>query len=194
MKKLSERVLYRGRWLTLKEAVFEAEDGRRSIWESIEKSRDPLTVIAVAKMLPSNRYILIRQYRAAIEGYVIGFPAGISNESEDRIPEEALRELKEETGYSGRVLSRGPALKQSSGIMNERVYVVFIEVDETLPENQNPQQALEAGEEIEVLIKSADEIPAFLDQMSASGTAIGAGVWYFFMGIQARGRVSGTPR
>ena len=40
----------------------------------------------------------------------------------------ALRELREETGYAGRVLSVSPALAMSPGLTDESVRLVVVEV------------------------------------------------------------------
>ena len=57
-------------------------------------------------------------------------------------PEDAaLRELFEETGYVGKVKGvPSPPISLSPGLTNERVCIVQVEVDMTLPENQTPKQ------------------------------------------------------
>ena len=98
MKKISEKILFEGNWLLFKESTFLSYDGKEIKWEIIERKHNGTVLIIIAKLLPSKRYVLIRQYRPAINNYIIGFPAGVSDS--DNITDEALRELKEETGYN----------------------------------------------------------------------------------------------
>ena len=61
---------------------------------------------------PSTMIIL--QYRPPIEAYCVEFPAGLIDEGET--PEQAaVRELKEETGYEGKVCDLSPTLSNQPG-------------------------------------------------------------------------------
>jgi len=51
---------------------------------------------------PVPKLLLIANYRIPVNKYVLEFPAGLLDEGED-IEVCGLRELKEETGYSGEV-------------------------------------------------------------------------------------------
>lgn len=179
MKKIRERILFQGNWLALKEGTYLDDKGRESKWETVVRKHGAIFLVMIAKLVPSERYVLIKQYRPSIDNYIIGFPAGVPNS--DHIGEEALRELKEETGYTGKVISISPQLKVNSGILNDSSFVVNVEIDETDPKNQNPQQSLEPSEEIEVVLKRKSEVKEFLLQEKERGNDIGAGVWYVFV-------------
>ncbi|MEZ7892168.1 MAG: NUDIX hydrolase [Candidatus Wallbacteria bacterium] len=179
MKKISEKILYEGKWLGLKESVFVCNDGSTVKWESIEKRNYKTVLVIIARLVPSDRIVLIKQFRPPIANYIISFPAGITSLDTPEI--EAMRELKEETGYTGtRVISISPVLKVNPGIINDSVQVIEIEIDETAEENKNPVQHLESSEEIEVILKNKSEIKDFLIEQSRLGIEIGAGVWYSF--------------
>jgi len=85
-----------------------SESGEEVHWECIAHATDTYVVVVVARLMPSGRYVLLRQYRQAIENTVIGFCAGAAPAGSD--PEvEALRELREETGFVGHIVaSSGP--------------------------------------------------------------------------------------
>ena len=96
MKKLSTKKVYEGSWLSDVETVYRTRKDELITWESIERKRCRSGVVVLAKLVPSNRFIIIKQFRAAINGYVLGLPAGLAQDD----PRHALVELKEETGYT----------------------------------------------------------------------------------------------
>lgn len=179
MKKLKEQIVYQGKWLSVLESHYENKKGEAIIWESILRSRSTVGVVAFAKLKPSNRFILIKQFRPAINGYVIGLPAGLSFDD----PQQALNELKEETGYTGKIVSVSPILKTGSTITNESGRIICIEVDERKKENKHPVQHLEPGEDITVHLVSKSSALRFLKKEMKMGTQVSSNLWYLF-GIQ----------
>jgi ADP-ribose pyrophosphatase len=177
MKKIKDTILYNGKWLIFQERTLINKHGQEIQWEMVRRNGDYLGVIVLARLMPSDRYIIIRQYRPAIEGYVIGFVAGMAY---GEIEQEALRELKEETGYTGRVVDVSPLLKSGVGIMNEDCRFVKIDIDENDPVNAYPLQELEHSEDIEVLAVPKKEMADFLRQAAERGDSIGSGVWAYF--------------
>lgn len=176
MKKLSERQVYEGKWLSVHETVCEGRDGRQIVWESIRRKRSTVGVVVIAKLVPSNRVILIKQYRPAIEGYILAVPAGLGFDD----PNHALVELKEETGYVGRIVSVSPVLKTGASLVNDSARIICVEVDEHEPANQNPLQELEAGEDIQVCLVRQEEALAFLEAQQKAGVHVAANLWYLF--------------
>ena len=74
---------------------------------------------------------------------------GGHREAGKTIEEAANRELKEETGYIGKIIEQGPVIYNDPGFTNTNMSLVVVEVDMALPENQNPIPALEENEFIE---------------------------------------------
>ncbi|MBF0216734.1 MAG: NUDIX hydrolase [Candidatus Omnitrophica bacterium] len=181
MKKISDRVLCEGKWLIFKEAVYENRDGRPVVWEYIERKHSSDTVVIIPKLVPSNRYVLIKQFRCALDNYVIGFPAGIKADGGG----DPLDELREETGYFGKIVGESPRLSTSSGVMDSSTVLFYVEIDESDPRNIAPHQDLEPEEDITVFILEKEKIAGFLERESAKGTSIGSGVWAFFFGREA---------
>ena len=117
--------------------------------------------------------VLIKQYRFAIDAYILAFPAGIS----DGDPTQALKELKEETGYIGVIVEEGPLVQTNAGLMNERSQVVVAHIDENDPHNKRPMQRLEPTEDIEVILIEKEKAKDFLLEEAKRGTRIAAKVW-----------------
>ncbi|MBC2580777.1 NUDIX domain-containing protein [Clostridium sp. DJ247] len=178
MKKVKEKILYKAKWLALKEIIYKGKCNEDLVWESIERNNTSKTVVIIAKLIPSNRYLFIKQYRPAVDKYVIGFPAGLVEDN--NLEKEALRELQEETGYVGKIKSISPTLYSNAALLTDTVRVVEVEVDENIKENINPEQKLEAEEEIEVLLVEKNNIRNFLLNEEKKGIAIGVGPWYTF--------------
>lgn len=181
MKNTEERILYKGKWISLKETIYTAKNGEEVRWESIERTNTSKTVVIIAKLVPSLQYVFIKQYRPAINNYILGFPAGLIED--ENLEEEALRELKEETGYIGKIKSISPALYSNAALVSDTVRLVNIEIDENLEENKNPVQHLESEEEIEVLLIPKNNVKNFLIEEQKNGTAVGIGPWYVFCGM-----------
>jgi ADP-ribose pyrophosphatase len=176
MRKLSEHILHAGRWLTLKATTWRTERGEEIYWESIDRSGSREVVVIVARLRPSGRVVLLRQFRPAVGKHVIGFPAGLVDDND--VEASVTRELSEETGYVGRTLSISPPLSTNAALLSDLVRLADVEVDEMLPHNQNPQQHLEPGEEISVHLVRTGEAKQFLIERQQAGDEIGSGVWY----------------
>ena len=176
VRKIKEEVLCEGRWLIFLRSYFLNAKGEEVYWESVMRRTRGASVVVIARLVPSGRYILIKQFRQSLNGFVIGFPAGITYTDAGH----GLRELKEETGFTGRLTGTSPVLKTTIGITDEDCRVITVDVDENDLRNQNPLQELDPSEEIEVLLIPRDDIKAFLLREQENGTHIAAGVWYVF--------------
>lgn len=100
------------------------------VWEAAaRKTRSKGGVDAVA-IIPILRHpsrpvstMIILQYRPPVEAVCVEFPAGLIDEGET--PEQAaVRELKEETGYEGKVCSLSPTLPCQPGLTNAYMQVL----------------------------------------------------------------------
>ena len=112
-----------------------------------------------------------------MDGYVIGFPAGIVSEGEE-IAECALRELVEETGYTGEIVQISPPLTLNSALIKETAYSVLVELEEDAAPKE---QALEPSEKIEVHRVGKDQLGTFFADAGAMGDVIGGSLWFMLM-------------
>ncbi|MBF0510844.1 MAG: NUDIX hydrolase [Candidatus Omnitrophica bacterium] len=176
MKKLSEKIVYDGNWLAVRETKYQNDKGAELTWECVDRKRSTVGVIVLARLMPSKRFVLIKQYRPAIDSYIISFPAGLAFND----PAHALVELKEETGYTGQIIEVSPVLKTGASLVNDSARIVCVEVDENLPANQNPVQELEDAEDIQVFLVYRKDAKEFMLSQLEQGVHVASNLWYFF--------------
>ncbi len=180
MRARREKIIFKGKWLSIKRARYRTASGEEVEWEVVERSREETIIIILARLVPSGRYILLKQFRAGINQPVLAMPAGCVHPGDD-LRHQAVAELKEETGYRGEVVEMSPRLKINPAVMDCDVHVFEMEVDENNPENLHPRQELEPAEEIEVILKKREEIRGYLLAESARGSAVDLACWFVFI-------------
>lgn len=167
-------------WIRPRRVFYENEDGQVLQWDYIERVDARSSVLIMPRFKESGDLIFIRQYRVILDCHVIGFPAGVISDGED-IEICALRELEEETGYTGRVIQISPQLTLNSALIKETAYCVVVE----LPEDATPkEQELEPSEKIAVCRVKKDQLGDFFQEAAARGDMIGGGPWYMLMACQ----------
>lgn len=181
----AERVLAAGKFLTLKILDWVDARGIQREWESAERVDAHGAVLIIARMLPSDRVLLIRQYRPPARADVVEFPAGLTEKGEDPAA-AAARELREETGYAAKNLTVFPAAFTTPGMTDEAVNVVLAEIDETAPGNLRPQTHFDPSEMIETMLVPMRELPDFYRRETAKGTLFDAKLAAYIIGLEAR--------
>jgi 8-oxo-dGTP pyrophosphatase MutT (NUDIX family) len=162
-------------------------------WEFVDRENRQSAVLMVTRCLPSGDWIFVRQYRAAMGAEVIEFPAGLVD-AEETVAAAALRELREETGFTGRVVALSPTLSTSPGLTSERARLAQVVVDERLPENRAPRQACAPGEEITVVRLTAGDALGSLERWARDGVIIDSRVWATLTGSSGNREAAGTVK
>ena len=107
---------------TVFEDVVELPNGSKLNYYRVEK----IPVVVILPIL-SDKIVMVKQYRYPIKSYSLELPAGHMQSSET-LEECALRELKEETGYTAnnikKILSYNPSTEYS-----DQIYHIFIAKD-----------------------------------------------------------------
>lgn len=122
--------------------------------------------VCVLAVTPEDKIILVKQYRKAIEAVSYEIPAGKLEVGEDGSEQEAaLRELEEETGYTGE-LSLLYEFYSAIGFCNEKLKL-YQATHLTKVDNPRPQDADETIELLELtleecwdLVRSGDIVDA----------------------------------
>jgi ADP-ribose diphosphatase len=177
MKVLRDGPITESPWITLRRRTFYDEDdpeGEKHEWDYISLGRDRDVAVAYARFVPSADVLLIRQYRVVPRNHVWGFPAGLVEPGED--PADcAVRELTEETGYTGRVLWRSPPVSLNASLLTARAHIVGMAIDD---DRIAGDQHLDHDEFITVHRVSAEGISEFLLDRAGEGDLIGGGLFY----------------
>ena len=143
-------------WFSLKRVVYENESGVALRWDYIERTNSRQTVLVMARFQDSGDLLFVRQYRVIFDRYVIGLPAGVVDD--ESVETCALRELREETGYTGKVVQVSPPLTSNSALVRELSQCVIVEI----PENAVAgSQDLEPSEIIEVCRVARGDLDSF---------------------------------
>jgi ADP-ribose pyrophosphatase len=160
------------KWLNLFAATFEhnKHEGR---WVFASRQAKPYqtpvvadAVIVVPVLITKGqprRLAVIREFRIPVGDYVYGLPAGLVDPGET-IETCVRRELLEETGLKvKKILRVTQPLYSSSGLTDETAAMVFVEASQT----KKSKAALEAAEEIEMILLDFEGICRLCDDTSA---------------------------
>ncbi|CAK7016224.1 NUDIX hydrolase [Tissierella carlieri] len=122
-KTMKSDKLYEGKLLNLRVDTVEIPDKKYSKREIVEHPGG----VAVIPVTDDNSIILVKQYRKAVERFLLEVPAG-KLELNEEPRETAVRELKEETGYEAKKLEYLLEFYTSPGFSNEKIYL-FLATD-----------------------------------------------------------------
>jgi ADP-ribose pyrophosphatase len=163
-KTVRSEYVYRGKVVTLRLDTVEREDGTQTRREVVEHHG----AVAIVPLLDESTVLLIRQYRQAVDEYLLEIPAGTLEDGEN-IEACAARELEEEIGYTAASLTRMLSQFLAPGYSNEVLHAF-------LGENLTQTQTLpDVDEDIEVVpVQLADIVPMILDGTIRDAKSIAA--------------------
>lgn len=137
---LGQRLHYRGRKFSFDVTRLRLPNGAEGEWECI---RHPGGALAVP-FTNDGQLVLVRQYRFAMQGRLLEFPAGTVEVGED--PAETIRrEIEEETGYSAATWRNLGDFPIAPGYSDELIYA-YLATDLTrleTPPNQDDDEDIE---------------------------------------------------
>lgn len=113
---------------------------------------DTFNWVNVIALTTDGKFILVKQHRLGTDELSIETPGGVIDEGEN--PEDcAVRELREETGYTGKSVHMLKSLWVNPAIMSNRITFYLIEGCEP-----SASQDLDDAEDIEVLTVTVNEL------------------------------------
>jgi ADP-ribose pyrophosphatase len=187
----SREVLFSTRWLELssvsytrtsssKSSTADAEQKIRK-WDVVGRSTrisqaaDAVAVLATFSLDnggdSERRVLLVKQFRPPVGAVCVELPAGLIDEGES-ISDAALRELEEETGFTGSVTRVSRPQPLSPGLSAETVCVVEVDIERTV----RHARTIEDSETIEVVSVPLRRLREALDELENQGCLIMHGV------------------
>lgn len=163
-KTMKSEKLYEGKVLNLKIDTVELPDKGYSKREIVEHPGG----VAIITITANREMVLVKQYRKAVEDFVLEIPAGKLEVNEEP-RETAIRELREETSLEAKKLSYITEFYTSPGYSSEKIHLFLaedlIEVD--------PQP--DSGEFIEKVTLPLDDLLRMIErgEIMDSKTIIG---------------------
>ena len=158
---LKQRLFYKGRKFDFEVNRLRLPNKSEGEWECI---RHPGGALAVP-VTPEGKLVLVRQYRFAVQGRILEFPAGTLEPAEEPL-ETVKREIEEETGYRGQKWDKLGEFFLAPGYSDEIIYAFLardLEKLETPPkqdEDEDIETVLLTPEELERAILEGEPVDA----------------------------------
>lgn len=146
---LKQKLFYAGRKFDYEVNRIKLPNGAVGDWECIRHPGGSMAVPVTAQ----GQFVLVRQYRFAMQGRLLEFPAGTVEKGESPLV-TIQREIQEETGYKADTWKTLGQFPNAPGYSDEIIYA-YLATDlsklEELP-------VLDEDEDIEVVLMSADAL------------------------------------
>lgn len=166
-----------GRFLKVDVVEIDLGDGRTSTREVVRHQG----AIAVLAQVPDGRFVLVRQFRKAVEASVLEVVAGILEPDESGMT-CAARELKEETGHAATEIVPLGSMMPTPGYSDEKIQAFFARASA-----EADAQDLDEDEALDVVYMTEAEIDAGIEDGSLRD-AKSLVTWLLYQ-RKARGRV-----
>ena len=155
-KLTKSKILYEGKVFDLKVDMIEYDSGNKSIREVAVHSGG----VVIIPITEGKKLIMVTQFRYPLQKILLEFPAGKLEKNEEPL-DCAIRELKEETGYSSENVSKLGEIYTAPGYCTETLHIYIAK--ELEPGEHNREEG-ESGmiihqftiEEIEEKIKTKE--------------------------------------
>jgi ADP-ribose pyrophosphatase len=178
------------KWVEFQKIEWKDQTGASRVWEAANRKTrgsSGIDAVAIAPILlhPSRppSTLVITQFRPPAHAVCVEFPAGLIDEGET--PEQAaVRELREETGYEGKLISITPTMMSDPGLTTANMQFAVVEVQ--LQEgDKEPEQHLDDGEHIQRhVIPLKDLYSTLLKFSEQENTTLDARLFHWACGVQ----------
>ena len=150
-KKLASQQIYHGHAVNIRVDTVEKSNGRKTTRDVVEHS----DCVAVVALDEQDNVILVRQFRHAVDRFLLEIPAGGIDPGEEPI-DSVRRELQEEIGYFPRKIDKLGGFYSIPGYGTEYLHC-FLATDLV------PSRLMaEDTDDIELVRISLDEIPRLI--------------------------------
>ena len=154
MKFKEIKLRHEGKFLKLYDFIYVNRAGNIKAYEVISRdnissisevlNNEPMAVVLFILDRTHTKVLLNKEFRMAVNDYVINMPAGLIEKGET-FEETAIRELKEETGLDLlKIIDIMPPTYSAVGVSNEKTVCVVCEADGVLGGNPEEDEDIEA--------------------------------------------------
>lgn len=163
-RQLQSEQVFKGNFLRVSRDKVRLPDGHETEREFIRHSGASVVV----PVLDDGRLVLVRQFRYPLQRVILEFPAGKIDPGEPPL-HTAVRELTEETGYTGDEWAYAGPIHNAAAYSDEVIHLYFAR---GLREGE---AALDQGEHLDVVCMTEDELDALAarGELSDAKTLIG---------------------
>ena len=135
------------------------------------ETKDWVNIIPVTE---NREVVMIKQYRHGSKEITLEIPGGLV---EERQPEKAaLRELLEETGYTGEYVECLGAVNPNPAIFNNICHTYLVE-----KARKTSSKNLDPDEDIEVILMPISKIPSLIEQGLINHALVIVAFHYYFL-------------
>ncbi|HLO86770.1 MAG TPA: NUDIX hydrolase [Nostocaceae cyanobacterium] len=158
---LKQRLFYKGRKFNFEVNRLRLPNKSEGEWECIRHPGGALVV----PITPEGKLVLVRQYRFAVQGRILEFPAGTLEPNEDPL-ETVQREIEEETGYHANKWQKLGEFFLAPGYSDEIIYAFLaqdlekLEIPPKKDEDEDIETVLFTPEELEKAIAAGEPVDA----------------------------------
>jgi ADP-ribose pyrophosphatase len=158
MRVTGRKTIFEGRFVRVVDKSVTTDSGKHRVWEAVERTNihggGAVVIIALTK---DGELLFEKNWRAAIEGHIVQFPAGLTDIAGESEEDAAKRELLEETGYKARTVIPVLSSPLSAALTSTSAMHYFAPDVEFVG-----RAASDDSEEIEVIKVPADKAGEFL--------------------------------
>ncbi|WP_176717362.1 NUDIX hydrolase [Vulcanibacillus modesticaldus] len=147
---ISSTTIYEGKIIKVDVDKVRLPNGKESFREIVHHS-GAVAILAISK---ENKVIMVKQYRKPLEKTILEIPAGKLEKGEKPL-DCAIRELKEETGYTASNMSQIAKFYTSPGFADEIIYL--FKAEDIQPGAAKPDED-EFVELVELTIDEVNEL------------------------------------
>ena len=176
-----------GKFIRFETIHWQDKNGIKRKWEVVERIIGADAVMIIPWISQTRELIIIRQYRPPAKGYVYEFPAGLIDPGEDA-ETAAVRELIEEAGYRGEIISIIPPTFNTPGLSGETVFNVYMDI----PAGQIPQAFPEGSEDIEVILLASEKIEEFIMREIEAGNYFDSKLLAYLYGMLTERKINSS--
>ena len=156
-RQISSKILHKGRFLDFIEDQVEIENSGGIVAPRQYFSHPG--GVCVIPVLDKDYIVMVRQFRTPVGEIIYEFPAGKRDKDEEPLA-TAIRELKEETGFTAKLWHDRGFIYPSPGYCTEKLYL--FQAEDLLSGTDNPDEGEILETEIIKITKAIDMVASGL--------------------------------